>query len=164
MSLLAQNPNCRRPGPGRLTRSGRWYRRGLLARFANIGWTLLLGALVMPAARPAACAQPLAMHTPPPGSAERVAILDAIRAEIRQLHDLEVVFVVDRLNVLGEWAWAETRPQSRDGVNHYEDVAALLRFEEDSWRLLELIAPDEEGIANVRSRHPEAPPEIFSAL
>lgn len=124
---------------------------------------LLLGALVMPAACPRAFAQPLALHTPPPGSGERAAIMDAIRAEIRQLHDLEVVFVVERLNVLGDWAWAETRPQSRDGLNHYEDVAALLRFEGDSWRLLELIGPEEEEVANVRGRHPEAPPEIFSA-
>ncbi|HOW55048.1 MAG TPA: hypothetical protein PLR60_10385, partial [Syntrophorhabdaceae bacterium] len=65
--------------------------------------------------------------TPPPGSAERKLILDALRAEMEKLHHINAVFVVKYLKVQGGWAWIETLPKSADGANQYEDVSALLR-------------------------------------
>ena len=97
-------------------------------------------------------------RTPLPGTVERRAILDALRAEILRLHKLKVIFVVAHLKVRDGWAWVQTRPQSKDGVNHYEDVAALLRKEGGAWGVVELSSGD-NGTA--RRRFPDAPAAIF---
>jgi hypothetical protein len=99
-------------------------------------------------------------HTPPPGSPERRAVLDAMRAEIRRWHGLEVVFVVDELNVQEGWAWLHARPQSRDGRNRYEDVAGLLRLEQGAWRVLTF---KEVDVETIRERFPSAPAAVFPA-
>ncbi len=99
-------------------------------------------------------------HTPTPGSPERRALLDALRAELRSWQGLDAIFVVDWLKVANGWAWAQARPQSRDGLSHYEDVSALLRFEQGHWRVLELIGPDDD---EVQRRFPAAPAAIFPA-
>lgn len=81
--------------------------------------------------------------TPPPGSAERKLILDALRGKVQQLHGLEVVFVVRHLRVKDGWAWVHALPQSPDGVSRYEDVSALLRKSGAAWGVVELPCAEE---------------------
>ena len=100
--------------------------------------------------------QPMSSGAPAPGTAQRRAILDALRAEVRRWYGLDVVFVVVALKVKDGWAWVHTRPQSEDVVNHYEDIVALMREERGAWRVLDL---GED--ATSRQRFPEAPAEFF---
>lgn len=79
-----------------------------------------------------------AHHTPLPGSAERRAILDAMRMKIKELHGLDVIFVVKTINVSSRWAWAHTLPRSKDGRASYEDFYALLRKVNGRWRIAEI--------------------------
>ena len=66
-------------------------------------------------------------YTPQPGSAERKAILDALRMWVNQQYHLDVVFVVKHLKVKNGYAWVHTLPLSKDGSNRYEDISALLK-------------------------------------
>lgn len=83
--------------------------------------------------------------TPPPGSAERKLILDALRAEMEKLHHISTVFVVKYLKVQGGWAWIETLPRSADGANQYEDVSALLRKSGPKWKVAEIACTEEDN-------------------
>lgn len=122
---------------------------------------LLACALGLPLTAPGAPADTAtSSHTPAPGSPERRALLDALRAELRRWQGLDAIFVVDWMKVANGWAWAQVRPQSRDGLSHYEDVSALLRFEQGHWRVLELVGPEDD---EVQRRFPAAPPSIFPA-
>jgi hypothetical protein len=109
--------------------------------------------------------------TPPPGSRERRAILDALRAELSHLIGPDLVFVVATLRVREGWAWIEAAPQSRDGANRYEDVTALLRKEDGRW-VVQLLGPcgeaqDPESGCNedidpepLMARFPTLPPDL----
>lgn len=110
-----------------------------------------------------AVAEPLATapderHSPAPGSLERRAILEALRSEVRRWHQIEVVFVVDVLTVIHDWAWVQTRPQSPDGQRRYEDLAALLQREQGQWTVVELVGESEETL---RQRFPEMPEALL---
>jgi hypothetical protein len=110
------------------------------------------------------------VYTPPENSAERQAILDALRQKVEKLHHLKVVFVVNYLKVHNGWAWIETSPQSPDGASHYEPISALMQGKDCQWCVAE-IACTEEGNPNclgspdffqkLRSRFPKAPADIF---
>ncbi len=78
------------------------------------------------------------LHTPPSGSAERKAILDAMRMKIKELHDLDVVFAVRTIHVSGGWAWVHALPRSKDGRFSCEDFYALLRKAKGEWRIAEI--------------------------
>ena len=54
-------------------------------------------------------------HTPEPGSAERAAIMDAIRVPAQKDFKQKVIFKVDRLRVAGDWAYAKVSPTKPDG-------------------------------------------------
>ena len=111
-------------------------------------------------------------YTPAKGSPERKAIVDALRDETRQLHQVGVIFVVNHLKVQNGWAWIQTSPQSPDGSNRYEDVSALLRKRKNVWVVVE-VACTEEGNDNclgaegyfkkLSQRFPLAPRGIFPA-
>ncbi len=60
--------------------------------------------------------------TPPPGSPLRQAILDAMRQEVKRIHNIDAVFVVEHLKSKGGWAWLHTLPASKDGSSRYEDI------------------------------------------
>jgi hypothetical protein len=75
---------------------------------------------------------------PAPGASVRKAVLDCLREELKRLHGLEVVFVVQHLKVKDGWAWIHVRPQSADGLQHYEDVAALLTMKNGDWTVAEI--------------------------
>ena len=110
-------------------------------------------------------------YTPPAGSAERKAILDAVRSEVKSWSGLDVVFVVWYLKVYNGWAWIATLPQSRDGLSHYEDVSGLLQRTKGEWKLVETrpgtcddepeCLDDKNYFKKLRSRFPSAPPNIF---
>ncbi len=127
---------------------------------------ILVGACLLPAQPtfPGTAAEETVVEgqgsarTPPPGSAQRRAILDALRSAILRIHELEVVFLVEHMKVNHGWAWVLTRPRSKDGLNNYEDIAALLREEGHGWRVLELTGG---GLDEVQKRYPQAPTDIF---
>jgi hypothetical protein len=75
---------------------------------------------------------------PAPGSVERRVILDAMRVKVKELHGLDVIFVVKAMNVSNGWAWVHTSPRSRDGSSLYEDFYALLCKKKSGWRIAEI--------------------------
>jgi hypothetical protein len=103
------------------------------------------------------------VYTPAKGSAERKAIMDAMRAKG---DDQDRIFVVRRLKISGNWAWLDCDPQSRDGSNHYEPESALLRKSGGKWKVVD--QPCGEGdcdfdseISRIRGENPQAPNAIF---
>ncbi|WP_331562411.1 hypothetical protein [Chlorobium sp.] len=78
------------------------------------------------------------VFTPAPGSVERKAILDVMRMKVRELHELDVVFVVKSMKVCEGWAWVHTQPRSMDGNSRYEDFYALLQRVKGTWTIVEI--------------------------
>jgi hypothetical protein len=74
--------------------------------------TLILSVAVLSLCA-AVSAQPV--HTPEKGSAERKAILDALRAPIERELKQEIVFVAEHFNVAGTWAFIGGVPQATGG-------------------------------------------------
>ena len=108
--------------------------------------------------------------TPLPGNPLRKAVLDALRLEVKRIHGLDVVFVVEHLKVKNGWAWAHTLPQSPDGSNRYEDVSALLRLQDGVWAVAEIPCGEDENpdclngpgyFSGLQGRFPGIPTEIF---
>ena len=121
---------------------------------------------------PAPVVQSDSLHTPVAGSAERKAILDAMRAEMRRFDPKPVVFVVRHLKVQRGWAWLEADPRSPDGRSRYEGEAALLQRRAGRWRVVERMPAfgEREGteaeedcayFRQLRGRFPGAPAAIF---
>jgi hypothetical protein len=109
-------------------------------------------------------------HTPKPGSAERKEILQALRAEVKRRHHLDVVFVVKHLKVKMGFAWVHALPRSRDGSSRYEDVSALLKKGKGPWTVVEIPCAEEDNpqcIGNpayfqkLKERFPKMPPDIL---
>ncbi|MBM3162375.1 MAG: hypothetical protein FJZ79_03430 [Chlorobi bacterium] len=94
--------------------------------------------LAYPFSARAATGKTTGVYTPAPGTVERKAILDAMRRKVKELHQLDVVFVVVTMKVGNGWSWVHTRPQSKDGSSHYEDVLALLKRTKGSWHVVEI--------------------------
>ena len=119
----------------------------MLSRLSACARSALLAATLLFAVT--ASAQ---MHTPPPGSRERVAILDSVRAPLAPLFVAPVRLKVDVLNVDGGWAFVLAQAQDRDGAAaQYRDsayveavvaggmshaVATLLRLEVQGWQIV----------------------------
>ena len=118
---------------------------------------LLASALTSPSAFAAS------VHTPPKGSAERQAIMDAMRVNG---DDRDRIFVVRFLKVSRGWAWLQVDPQSRGGSNHYESESALLRQFGRHWKVVaqpcaEADCVEEDELARIRDDFPQAPDAIF---
>ncbi len=108
--------------------------------------------------------------TPPAGSVERKAILDALRGEMQKLHGISAVFTVRYLKVLNGWAWIETSPRSADGANQYEDIFALLSKSGAKWKVAELACSEEDNeeclgspdyFKGLKKRFPKMPTQIL---
>ena len=54
-------------------------------------------------------------YTPKPGSAEREAIMEALRVPAKKDLGHTVIFKVDQLRVVGDWAFARVSPTLPDG-------------------------------------------------
>jgi len=55
------------------------------------------------------------VHTPEKGSAERKAILDALRVPVEKELKQKIVFNVEHFNVSGNWAFISGDPQNESG-------------------------------------------------
>ncbi|HEX6040578.1 hypothetical protein [Longimicrobium sp.] len=75
----------------------------------------LLLAVLLLASASAAGAQ-TRPHTPPRGSPERQALMDALRETVRREVGRPAIFEVRELRVLGEWAFADVDPRNPDGT------------------------------------------------
>jgi uncharacterized protein YceK len=112
------------------------------------------------------CASVNTAYTPPDGSAERNAILQATRHALARQGLKNLVLVVPYLKVHNGWAWIQINPQSADGKQHYEPQSGLLQETTKKWTLLEWM-PAEEGtdykkyFKNLKAKYPSAPPDIF---
>ena len=71
-------------------------------------------------------------YTPPAGSAERKAIMDALRA------DQKVVFKVYYLKLHGDWVWLDATPLDDKGKPVAEGGPSLLHKENGTWKVLDL--------------------------
>ena len=114
-------------------------------------------------------------HTPAKNSADRKAMLAALRAFVKKMSKLDVVFVVTYLKTDCRWAWVETEPRSADGTQHYEPVNALLAWRDGRWIYVE--SPPEWAICEedpdcvdtsryfrkLAARHPGLSPAILPA-
>ena len=105
----------------------------------------------------ALCARAFAQsaHTPEAGSAERKAIMDALRVPAEKDLGQKLIFKVDRLKMAGDWAYACVSPTWPNGekidfsrTKYREQVElgmfdpqgeALLRREGDEWKVLQWV-------------------------
>ena len=119
-------------------------------------------------------AQADSAYTPARGSAERKAIMDAMRAHRRRFDARPVTFVVSHLRVQRGWAWLAVQPQSPDGRSRYEGEEALLRRRNGRWTVAEVMPAvgEREGTAleedcawfqDLRRRFPSLPSAILPA-
>ena len=69
--------------------------------------------LVLIAAAVAASAQ--SVYTPDKGSPERKAILDALRVPVERDLKQKIVFISEKFNIQGTWAFLSGRPTKPDG-------------------------------------------------
>jgi uncharacterized protein YceK len=113
-----------------------------------------------------ACASVNTAHTPPEGSAERNAILQATQQALARQGRRNLVLIVPYLKVHNGWAWIQVNPQSADGRQRYESQSGLLQQTVKGWTLLEWM-PAEEGtdytkyFNNLKGKYPSAPVDIF---
>lgn len=103
------------------------------------------------------------VYTPAKGSAERAALMDAMRAKG---DDQDRVFVVRHLKVSGDWAWLDCAPQSRDGRNKYEPESALFQKKNARWRVAAQPCGEADceygaELTRIRVEYPAAPDAIF---
>jgi hypothetical protein len=111
------------------------------------------------------------VHTPPVGSAERKAIMDALRT---QQEDQKIVFKVHHLKVHGAWAWVDVTPLDEKGKAVAEGGPSLLHLENGAWKVMDLTAvpddpddplgpedPTPKYIKNLQLTYPGVPVDIF---
>jgi hypothetical protein len=113
------------------------------------------------------CASVNTAHTPPDGSAERNAILQAVHYALARQGRKNLVLIVPYLKVHNGWAWIQVNPQSANWTQHYESQSGLLQEKTaNKWTLLEWM-PAEEGtdytkyFKNIKAKYPSAPADIF---
>jgi len=112
------------------------------------------------------CASVNTAQTPPEGSAERNAIIQATQHALARQGRKNLVLVVSYLKVHNAWAWIQINPQSENGAQHYESQSGLLQQTAKGWKLLEWM-PAEEGtdykayFKNLKAKYPSAPTDIF---
>ncbi len=117
----------------------------LLAGAALAVSATLVGAPAAAIAQPAGATAPAA-----PGTAQRRAILDALRPAVEAQIGPDVEFVVREIRVVRGWAFVMAEPQRRgggaiDGHLYFSDfddmggltVTALLRYQYRRWNLVE---------------------------
>ena len=116
-------------------------------------------------------------YTPKPNSVERKQILDALRHPVEKELKKAVVFKVDHLKVLNDWAFMRGVPQLPGGKRMeyegtpYEEaikegmfddwVCALMRKEEGEWRVVRYAIGATDVVNEGWDTEYKAPTEIF---
>lgn len=137
--------------------------------------SLCVSVLVIVVAAGAASAQET--HTPAPGSAERKAIADVLRAPVEKELKQKVVFKFDHLKVSGDWAFMRGVPQRPDGgrvdysVTPYQQriedgvfddwICALLRKRADKWQVVNYVIGATDVVYEGWDEEYHAPSAIF---
>lgn len=112
-------------------------------------------------------------YTPAKGSVERTSIMNALRAEVKSYHKIDVIFKVEYLIVKNGWAWIETSPMSKDGKNNYEDIIAILHKKKGIWKVEELVCTeletegclhDPDYFKKLNKKFPNIPMEIVPII
>jgi len=116
-------------------------------------------------------------NTPAPGSAERKAIADALRAPVEKELKQKVVFKIDHLKVSGDWAFLRGVPQRpgggkvdysatpyrqriEDGV--FDDwICALLRKRAGKWQVVKYVIGATDVVYEGWDEEYKAPSSIF---
>jgi hypothetical protein len=86
------------------------------------------------------------LHTPPKGSSERQALMDALREEFNnprsgyyRPHRGSIIFVVNKLNVHNGWAWTYAEPRSSDASDTFGEYNGFLLHQEgEQWKIMKL--------------------------
>jgi len=138
--------------------------------------TLLLLAALLPfvAVGPSLAAGP---YSPPRGSAERKAILDAVRNPVERGMKQKVIFIVDALRVQGKWAFFRARPRSpkmkmlsfkgtrweKDHKGGFVDdgLVALLRRDAQGWLVIQWVMGPTDVVWEPWSKDYGAPKALF---
>jgi len=107
-------------------------------------------------------------YIPAKGSAERQAILDALRG------DQQVTFQVHYLKVHRGWCWVDTTPLDKQGHPTAEGGPNLLHLENGSWKVMDLakvpedpkdpLGPEDASpgfVRNLIKTYPGVPRDIF---
>jgi len=108
------------------------------------------------------------LHTPEKGSAERQAIMDALRGSE------QVQFKVNYLKVHNGWAWVDTTPLDKKGQATAEGGPNLLHLENGNWKVMDLnkvpddpndpLGPEDASptyVKNLMKTFPGVPKDIF---
>jgi hypothetical protein len=108
------------------------------------------------------------VHSPAKGSAERAAILEALRGGDA------LKFQVHYLKVHNGWAWIDTTPLDTSGRPVAEGGPNLLHFESGKWMIIDLstvpedpndpLGPEDASkvfVANIRKTFAGVPADIF---
>src|SRR5262249_22559935 len=112
--------------------------------------------------------KPAGPHIPAAQSAERQAILDALRG------DQEIKFKVHYIKVHDGWCWVDTTPLDKNGKATAEGGPNLLHLENGKWKVLDLATVPEDPkdplgaedaspgfVKNVMKTFPGVPRDIF---
>lgn len=129
---------------------------------------LVLGAVVaLSTMGQAAPAKKAAATTPKVGSAERKAMMDALRVPVQKKTKFPVIFKVSSLKTQNGWAFYSGQALHKDGKPINEDflwgeMAALLRKDGKKWKVLHWgFATDVGVVDESKKKYPKAPRAIF---
>ena len=138
--------------------------------------TGLLAPLLLLACAAGARAQS-GTYTPAPGSAERRAVADALRAPVERELRQKVVFKIDALKLKDGWAFLRGVPQRPDGgkVDYsrtvyreaiengaFDDwICALLRKQNGKWRVVKYVIGATDVVYEGWDEEYKAPSAIF---
>ena len=117
------------------------------------------------------------LRTPAKGSAERQAIMDALRDKFKtETAAQDVVFKVDYLKVHRGWAWIDATPLDAQGQPLVEGGKSLLHFDGAKWNVIDLsliqgYTDDPMGaedasrgfIKSLRRKYADVPVDIFNS-
>ncbi|HEX8499418.1 MAG TPA: hypothetical protein VF659_02410 [Pyrinomonadaceae bacterium] len=125
----------------------------------------------------AAAAPAQGTRTPAPGSAERRAVTDALRAPVEKELRQKVVFKIDHLKAAGGWAFLRGVPQRPGGgkvdydITPYREraddgafddwICALLRKKGGKWQVVKYNIGATDVVYLDWDKEFKAPPEIF---
>jgi hypothetical protein len=128
---------------------------------------------------PVFAAQP-ELHTPPKGSSERQALMEALRDAYktsrnreRKLNRGNITFHVYYLKVHNGWGWTYAEPHSSDPKDGFpENSGFLLQLKNRRWKVMNtppmdadqdgnLVFPSRKDVEKIRKMYPSLPIDIF---